>query len=117
MTTPKAKKAALRLLRENLHNERSWRAISQEDYNGEIPAGTLCLFAKMRGAYLPQNERYLVLLGLKKERAPHVVANQSLHDMATATLKKLLENRQEMPPVDPRIVREFKKLGWLTRTR
>lgn len=115
MTTPKARKAALRLLRENLNNERSWRAISQEDYNGEIPAGTLCLFAKTRGAYIPGNERYLVLLGLKKERAPRAVPNQTLHDMATATLRKMIENRQEMPMPDPRILREFKKIGWLKK--
>lgn len=41
---------------------------------------------------------------------------QALFDMATSTLRQALIDRKPMPPVDPRIIKQFVKLGWLTKT-
>jgi hypothetical protein len=122
--SPKARTLARRLLRENRGTRskegRSWRVIAREDYQDKINYATLNRFALSQGEWLPANEELrthmLIVLGLKHERK---VKHQckDLFDMATDTLRQALINRQPMPQIDPRIVREFKKLGWIKRQR
>lgn len=113
----KAETLAKRLLRENRGTRskpaRSWRVIARENYENKIPAGTLCRFATSIGRWLPKLD-HQILLGLKHERRSKAdKPMQPISEMATATLRDALINRKEMPPTDPRIIREFKKLGWL----
>lgn len=116
----KAERLARRLLRENRGTRsrpaRSWRVIAREDYQNKIPFGTLCRFAISNGAWLPKTE-YLFVLGIKHEKKKRLAQPQDLFDMATSTLRKALEDRKPMPPTDPRVLREFKKLGWLKSVR
>jgi hypothetical protein len=118
--SPKAKKLARRLLRANRGTRRnagrSWRTISREDYGNTIPAGTLCRIALEGGEWLPKDIDMLISLGLKRERKAKEIFTP-IYDMATSALHQALIHRSEMPPVDPRILREFKKLGWIKRTR
>lgn len=111
-----AKKLARRLLKQNRGTRsipaRSWRVIAREDYQNKIPAGTLCRFANSDGEWLPKID-HQILLGLKRERKAAHQQPKDLFDMATSTLRSALINRQPMPDVDPRIMREFKKLGWI----
>ena len=117
---PKAKSIARRLLRENRGTRskvgRSWRVIAREDYNNQINNSTLCRFAISQGEWLPKDERLLIVLGLKRERKASTQA-KDLFDMSKDTLRNALINRETMPPLDPRIVRGFKKLGWIKRQR
>jgi len=117
----KAETLAKRLLRENRGTRskpaRSWRVIAREDYENKIPAGTLCTFAKRNGQWMPKME-HQILLGLKHERRSKAdQPMKSISEMATSALLAAFNNRQEMPPVDPRITRQFKKLGWLQPVR
>jgi hypothetical protein len=117
----KAETLARKLLRENRGTRsrpgRSWRVIAREDYENKIPFGTLCRFAISNGAWLPKIDHQFVL-GLKHERKP-ITQKQppALFEMATSALRRALAERQPMPPTDPRIIREFKKLGWLKSVR
>ncbi len=116
----KARTLARRLLRQNRGTAsieaRSWRVIARDDYDNQIAPGTLCRFAVSEGEWIPKEDHLQIVLGLKHERK---VKHQckDLYDMATETLRMALINRQPMPQIDPRIVREFKKLGWIKRQR
>ncbi len=116
----KAKTIARRLLRENRGTRskvgRPWRKIACEDYEDKIPAGTLCRFAKAQGEWIPKDEGLQIVLGLKRPRRMKPQQPQALFDMATSTLRQALIDRKPMPPVDPRIIKQFVKLGWLTKT-
>lgn len=113
----KAETLARRLLRENRHG-RSWRVISREDFGGKVNHATLNRIAKTKGAWLPKDETLLIALELKRERkSAKVKPPTPISEMATEHLRKALINRKEMPPVDPRIIKEFKRLGWIKRTR
>jgi len=117
----KAKTLARRLLKQNRGTRsiraRSWRVIAREDYQNKIPAGTLCRFALEDGEWIPKEEHQIVL-GLKRERKPaHQKQARDLFDMATSTLRKMIDQRETMPPVDPRIIRQFQKLGWLQKVK
>jgi hypothetical protein len=88
-------KSAIRLLTTN-HNELgSWKAVSEEIYNGKIPPGTLSSIAKGRE---PKNELHRELLGLpaaciacgKKKKK---LTFNKWRDLPTALLKKAIENR------------------------
>lgn len=118
--SPKSKTIARRLLRQNRGTRsitpRSWRVIARDDYQDKIPAGTLCRFALEDGEWLPKDD-YQFVLGIKRERKATHTPARNLFDMATNTLREMLIHREEMPPVDPRIIREFKKLGWIKRQR
>lgn len=63
----KAKKTALKLLRENRRG-RSWRVIAR-DYPG-VNFATLNRFAIHKGEWLPADEKILISLGLKKPCLP-----------------------------------------------
>lgn len=115
----KARTLARRLLRQNRGTAkitaRSWRVIAREDFNDKINNTTLCRFAKSQGEWLPKDKRILIALGLKHERkAKHQC--RDLFDMATNALRRAFDQRESMPPVDPRILKQFVKLGWLTRS-
>lgn len=117
----KAETLAKRLLRENRGTRskasRSWRVIAREDYENKIPAGTLCRFATSTGQWLPKLE-HQILLGLKHERKSKAdQPMKPISEMATSALRDALINRTEMPPTDPRVIRQFKKLGWLQPVR
>lgn len=113
----KAKTLARRLLRENKHG-RSWRTISREDYNGKVNHATLNRIANSKGEWLPKDEGLLITLELKRERKTKTVkAFTPISEMATAHLRKALIERKEMPPVDPRIIKEFTRLGWITKEK
>ena len=111
----KAKTLARRLLRENRKNGRSWRVIAREDYGGQINHATLNRIAINKGAWLPKDEGLLITLGLKKPRASKEPKATPLFDMSTAALLAALKNRKPMPPVDPRIIKQFARLGWLKK--
>lgn len=115
-----AKKLARRLLKQNRGTAsitaRSWRVIARDDYQNKIPHGTLCRFALEDGDWLPKDE-YQYVLGIKHERKVKPEQPRELFDMATSTLRKALTDRKEMPKIDPRILREFRKLGWLKRSQ
>lgn len=116
----KAKTISRRLFRENRGTRknpgRSWRVIAREDYADKIPAGTLNRIALSDGEWYPKDEQSQIILGLKRERkAQHQSQPKDLFDMSTAALRKALEDREPMPPVDPRIVKCFQKLGWLEK--
>jgi hypothetical protein len=111
----RARKRARELLRENRKMERSWRTIAREDFDNKIPPGTICRFAKSKGTWVPGNTEHLILLGLKKAPAPRPMPE--LFDMSTAALTAALKNRMVMPPPDPRIIKQFVKLGWLKKSR
>lgn len=119
--SPKAKSIARRLLRENRGTRskpaRSWRVIARDDFKDQINYATLCRFAISQGEWLPKDERLLILLGLKREHKSAHQQPKDLFDMSTDALRKALINREPMPPLDPRIVREFKRLGWMKRQR
>lgn len=65
----KAKKTALRLLRENRHG-RSWRVIAREDFDGAVHFATINRFATHRGQWVPKDPGILTALGLVKPRKP-----------------------------------------------
>jgi len=116
----KAKTIARRLLKQNRGTRsitpRSWRVIAVEDFNGQINYATLCRFALSEGEWIPKDERLQVVLGLKRERkATHQC--KDLFDIATCTLREMLLHRETMPAPDPRIIKQFVKLGWLKRER
>lgn len=118
----KAKTLARRLLKQNRGTRsipaRSWRVIAREDFNNQINYATLCRFAINDGEWLPKDEHLQVVLGLKRERksASHKQP-RDLFDMATSTLRKMINQRETMPPVDPRIIKQFAKLGWLQKVK
>lgn len=95
----KAKKAAKTLLRENRKNGVSWRTFEKCGYEGEvvilpgISAGTLCRFAKSKGAWLPKDPDILKRLGLyvEKPQRPKMIA-----DMSSDELLAALNNRQPL---------------------
>lgn len=66
--SPKAKKLARRLLRENRRG-RNWRDIAREDYGNQITYALLNKFASRRGEWLP-NEQAQIVLGLAKPKPP-----------------------------------------------
>src|SRR3990172_9304407 len=72
--SPKAKRIARRLLRENRGTRskpgRAWRTIACERYGDKINHATLCRFAISEGEWAPKNKRLLIVLGLKSERKP-----------------------------------------------
>lgn len=115
ISSSKAKRLARRLLRENRHG-RSYRAIVNEDYGGLFSHAVLVRIANSDGAWLPKTEEILIALGLitrrKKQHQP-----RDLFDMATGALRKALEQREEMPPVDPRILKQFARLGWIEKAK
>lgn len=117
--TLKAKRLARRLLRQNRGTAkitaRSWRVIARDDYQDRINFATLNRFALSQGDWLPKDESALIALGLKRERKAHHPHALCLFDMATSVLRRALDQRESMPPVDPRILRQFAKLGWLHR--
>lgn len=117
----KAKTLARRLLRENRGTRtktgKPWRTIASDDYGDRIAAGTLCRFALSEGEWLPKDKELQILLGVKSERKPKPQQPKALFDMATSTLRAALVNRREMPPPDPRILREFQRLGWIQKTK
>ena len=89
--------------------------IASEDYQDKIPAGTLNRFALSDGEWLPKDE-YQVLLGIKRQRkSAHQSTPKDLWDMATDKLRYALEHREECPPIDPRIMKAFVKLGWMEK--
>lgn len=92
--------------------------ISRENFDNRIPAGTLCRFAKAEGEWIPKDEELLIALGMKRERkAKAVKPFTPISEMATAHLRKALIGRKEMPPVDPRIIKEFTRLGWIAKEK
>lgn len=115
----KAKTLARTLLRKNRGTRkfpaRSWRVIAREDYKDQIPAGTLNRFALSEGEWYPKDEQTQILLGLKAPRKNNHHMPKDLWDMSTDALRKALENRETMPPPDPRVMKAFVKLGWLER--
>ena len=113
----KAKTTARRLLRENRKNGRSWRVIAREDFGGQIPAGTLCRFAINKGEWIPKSEELQIALGIKTPRKPKPPKNLDLFDLPTPELLRRLVDRQEMPPVQPRVFRAFQKAGFFKRAR
>ncbi len=117
----KAKTLARRLLRENRGTRskagRSWREIARDDYNGRISHATICRFAISEGEWLPKDKGLLIALGVKSERKPKPQQPKAIFDMATSTLRAALVNRRPMPPPDPRILREFQRLGWIQKTK
>lgn len=118
----KAKTLARRLLRENRGTRtkpaRSWRVISRENFDNRIPAGTLCRFAKAEGEWIPKDEELLIALGMKRERkAKAEKPFTPISEMATSHLRKALIGRKEIPPVDPRIIKEFTRLGWIAKEK
>ncbi len=119
--SPKAKTLARRLLKQNRGTRsfpaRSWRVIAREDYGDQIHNATLCRFAISEGEWIPKDEHLQIVLGLKRPRKQTNNQPRDLFDMATSTLKIMLENRETMPDPDPRIIKQFVKLGWLKRTR
>jgi hypothetical protein len=114
----KAKTLARRLLKQNRGTRsitaRSWRVIAHDDYQDKIPAGTLCRFALEDGEWMPKDE-YLFVLGIKHERKAKLQQPKDLFDMATNTLREKLDRREEMPDTDPRVIKQFVKLGWLEK--
>ena len=117
----KAKTLALRLLRKNRgtrkYPARSWRQIAREDFNGRINHATLNRFANSHGEWIPKDEALQIALGLKTPRKPKVKPFTPISEMATSHLRRALIERREMPPVDPRIVREFRRLGWIGKSK
>lgn len=113
----KAKKLARRLLRENRKNGRSWRAIAREDFGGRISHATICRFAINQGAWLPKDESLLIMLGVKSPRKPKPQKNVDLFDLPSAELLRRLVNREEMPPVQPRVFKAFQRAGFFKRAR
>lgn len=89
----KVKKLARTLLRENLKNGRSWRAIAHEDYDDQINYATLNRFAIHKGTWLPKNEKILVALGLKRSCTRK---SKRMFDMSTKELLWCLTHRKEM---------------------
>lgn len=118
----KAKTLARRLLKQNRGTRsipaRSWRVIAREDFNNEINHATLCQFAINKGEWIPKDERLQIVLGLKRERKPaHQKQARDLFDMATSTLRKMIDQRETMPQTDPRIIKQFQELGWLQKVK
>jgi len=117
--SPKSKTLARRLLKQNRGTAsitaRSWRVIARDDYQSKIPAGTLCRFALEDGAWLPKDE-YQFVLGIKHRKCSHKQP-RDLFDIPTCTLREMLIHREPMPPLDARIVAQFKKMGWIKRQR
>ena len=115
-SSSKARTIARRLLKQNRGTRtikaRSWRVIAHDDYADRVNAGTLCRFAKSEGEWSPKDCAIQIALGLKCAPKPR---RQSISDMATATLRRAIENRYPMQKIDPRILREFEKLGWITK--
>jgi len=74
------------------HATRSWRQISQQDYFGMIPAGTLARIAKTNGDYVP--DKWRPWLGLGRTRAQS--SARRLADMSTTELRWALEHRVEL---------------------
>lgn len=95
------KQTARALLRANRKNGVSWRKISRLGYreNGVnvlpgIAHGTLCRFAKSKGAWLPASEEIKSLLGIiNNDKHPKP---KSLWDMSTSELLHALNNRHPM---------------------
>jgi hypothetical protein len=77
---------------QNKHTERSWRKISEQDYFGVIPAGTLAVIAKWDGAYVPS--KWAGILGVCKSRTTR--RTRRLADMSTSALLFAFEHRVEM---------------------
>jgi hypothetical protein len=77
---------------QNKHSERSWRKISEQDYFGVIPAGTLAVIAKRDGAYVPS--KWASMLGVCKSRTAHHA--RRLADMSAKALLFAFEHRVEM---------------------
>lgn len=75
------------------HSQRSWREISQADYYGQIPAGTLARIAKSNGEYIPKKWR--TVLGMGKA---HTASQRPkrLADLSPAELLAAFQNRVEM---------------------
>lgn len=113
----KAKTLARTLLRENRKNKRSWRVQAREDYGGKVNHATLNRIARTKGEWLPKDPNILIALGLKQPRKTKEIKPTPISEMATAQLRAALRNRREMPPVDPRIIKQFEKLGWLKREK
>lgn len=113
----KAKKLARTLLRENQKNNRSWRVIAREDFGNRISHATLNRIANSRGAWLPKDESLLIALGINQPRKPKKQLPKDLFDMGVAQLRKAIQNRETMPPPDPRILNQFVKLGWMKKER
>lgn len=112
----KAKTLARRLLRENRKNGRSWRAIAREDFGGRISHAIICRFAINKGEWLPKDESLLIALGVKSPRKPKP-QKVDLFDLPTPELLRRLVNREEMPPVQPRVFKAFQKAGFFKRVR
>jgi hypothetical protein len=89
-----AKILARRLLKQNRGTRsipaRSWRVIAREDYQNNIPAGTLSRFAVSEGEWLPSIE-HQITLGLRRERKPKVKAvmplTRQINEMAVNTMR------------------------------
>lgn len=113
----KAKTLARRLLRENRKNGRSWRVIAREDFGGRISHATICRFAINNGEWLPKDESLLIMLGVKSPRKPKPQKNVDLFDLPSAELLRRLVNREEMPPVQPRVFKAFQRAGFFKRAR
>lgn len=117
----KPKTFARRLLRKNRGTRtkpaRSWRVIARDDFANNIPAGTLCRFAKADGEWIPKDDALQIALGLKHSRISKPHQPKMLSDMTEKTLLYALDHRTPMPRVDPRIIKAFKQLGWLKRVK
>lgn len=115
--SPKAKKLARRLLRENRHG-RSYRTIVREDYANKFSHAVLVRIANSGGEWLPKDEAILISLGMKRERkAKTEKPFTPIAEMSINALRKALKERQEMPPVAPAFIKEFQRLGWIKKDK
>lgn len=78
---------------QNEHSQRSWREISQADYYGQIPAGTLARIAKTDGEYIPTKWRSVLGLGRARSSSQRV---HRLSEMSQSELLAAFQNRVEM---------------------
>lgn len=83
ISSAKAKKLALSLLREN-RSGRSWREIAANNFGGQVHYATLNRIAIHKGDWLPKDEKILDLLGLITKRSPYAVMPRYFNRMPEA---------------------------------
>ena len=107
-----ARKAAKTLFRVNRKNHISWRTIQRQGYRDDdvsiqpgIKPGTLCRFAKAKGAWIPATIELQKALGIYRERKHPA---KMIIDMARDELLLALKHRKPFTPTfTQREMKEF----------
>lgn len=94
----KAQKLARQILEKN--KTRSWREISEQDYEGKIHFATLNKIANSNGAYIPSDKAAQYLLGLYKPRpiTPNTMHNNEAAQSWTLYMRHLIKSNQVPTP-------------------